>query len=171
MRKSYAFFWLRILWKYRRWLKYKCQQNLGVDKTLALTKSRRQQNLGVDKTSASTKSWRQQNLSIDKTSASTKYRRQQSLTFLGPANSSVAGFSLTSLLFSSWRFCPFLMQLPSDCGSTAAWVIWAHSTLYCPAWSYRSMLEILKILASTKYWRPPRFHCFSPNFGCQYLCS
>ncbi len=69
---------------------------------------------------------------------------------------------------SPWTYGPFHMQLPmpSDCGRTAAWLIWAHSNRYHPAWSYWSaMPKTSQILASTKVRSPPRFHWFSSNYS------
>jgi hypothetical protein len=78
------------------------QQNIGVDKILALT------NIWVDKILVSTKYWRRQNIGVDKILASTESRRRQnvgpcveaSLYCFGLAKSTAADFSQTSLMFS-----------------------------------------------------------------------
>jgi hypothetical protein len=72
------------------------------------TKYSRQQNVGVDKIFAITKSWCRQNTSLDKMLVSSKYPRQQNVGAcvevspycFGPAESAAADFSLTSLMFS-----------------------------------------------------------------------
>ncbi len=66
----------------------------------------------------------------------------------GPTKSAVAGFSLTSLLFSSWRCCLHLMQSPSDWSQLAGQLLWAaflphFTSLFVPA-PYAGM---------SKYWR------------------
>ncbi len=53
---------------------------------------------------------------------------------------------------------------PRFYGWTLSRTVPAH--FYWPA-----MQKCHKILASTKYRRPPRFHWFSPNFTSHYLCS
>jgi hypothetical protein len=164
--------------KYSRWLNYRHWQNIGVDKILASAKYWCRQNLGVDKISALTKYRRWQNIGVNKISASTKYCRRQNIgvdkiMYKSGVKASPYWFCLAkSTVADSSLVLPPLHVVAEWRGRTAAWLIWAHSALYCPGWLYRSaMLEILKISASQKYWRPPIFHYFSPNFGGQYLHS
>jgi len=85
--------------------------------------------------------------------------------------SALAGFSQTSLMFSS-RCCPLLMQSQSLRLPLAAPLLWADSLPHCTgSFVPAPHAEMSQILAFTKYRRPPRFHWFSPNFSCQYLCS
>ncbi len=70
--------------------KYRCWQNIGVDKISALTKYWRRQNPAIDKIS-----WRQQNLGVNKRLAQTKrWRRRRRIPLLfGSAESPAADFS------------------------------------------------------------------------------
>jgi hypothetical protein len=101
------------------------------------------------------------------------YKSSEAFSYcFGPAQSTVAGSSLTSLVLSSWRCCLLLMQSLSDWLQPAGQLIWAPFLPYCPVLVVLALhAKRHKILASTKCWLPPRFHWFSPNFSSQYLCS
>jgi hypothetical protein len=84
------------------------QQNIDVDKIFASTKYSCRLNVGDNKILASTKYWCRQNICVKKMLASTKYPLQQNVGAyaeaspycFGPAESTAADFSQTSLMFS-----------------------------------------------------------------------
>ncbi len=81
----------------------------------------------------------------------------------GLAKSALAGFSLTSLVLSSWRCCLLLKQTLSDWLLLAIQLLWSDFLPHCPG------LPCQKL--TIKCWRPPRFHWFSPNFSSPYCIS
>jgi hypothetical protein len=75
--------------------KHSCQQNIGDDKVLALTTYWHQQNTRVDKMLALTKCLRQQNTRVNKCTCA-----EATPYCFGPAESTAADFSQTTLMFS-----------------------------------------------------------------------
>ncbi len=146
----------------------------GVDKILASTKSSRQKKSPVNKNLASTKSSRRQKSCVDKNLAATNVgadteespyclaqQSPQQLTSPRPCWRSL----------TSPRKCWFpLMQ--SAVLALAAPLLWADSLPYRTGLLYRpAMQKKSQILAQTKYWCPPKFHWFSPNYTSLYICS
>jgi hypothetical protein len=141
---------------------------------LASTKYSRWQNSHVDKILASTKYSHRQNTRVDKILAWTKcWRRCRSISLLfGPAESTAADFSQTSLMFShvsqQMLIPPHAVAKCAVATGGPTFIGGLSPALY---WLIVLARHAEKILASTKYWRSARFHWFLPNYSSQYLCS
>jgi hypothetical protein len=149
---------------------------------LALAKYSRRQNVGIDKMFASTKYWCRQNIGVKKIFVSTKYPCQQNVGTcaeaspycFGPAESAAADFSQTSLMFYFSQKVLIPPRAVAKCAVAAgrpAFMGGLSPALYRLIVPAPQMKKTSQILALTKYRRPPRFHCFSPNYSSLYLCS
>jgi hypothetical protein len=148
---------------------------------LAPTKYWRQQNIGIDKILALTKYWRQQNIAVNKILLSTESTCRQKVGAcveaspycFGLAESATADFSQALLMFSYFSLkmlisphavtkCAVAAGRPASLGGLS------------PA-LYRRVparhAENVTNMAPTKYRRPPIFHKFLPNYSSHYLCS
>jgi hypothetical protein len=134
-------------------------------KIWASTKHWRRQNVGVDKTLALTKYLHQKNIGITKCSACA----EASPYCFDPAKSAAADFSQTSLMIS-------LKMLSSPRAVTkcavAALLLWAYSLPHCTgSFVPARHAENVTNIGVDKYRRPPRFHYILPNYSSQYPIS
>jgi hypothetical protein len=142
--------------------KVRHQQNIGVDKILALTKVRHRQNIGVDKMLASTKCCRRQNICVNKILAHAQimYKSSGASSYcFGLAKSAWLIPDLADVLLLEdvvLSSCSHQVRLP-----LAASHLWADSLPHrtCSFLPARHA-EISQILTSIKYQRPPRFHYY-----------
>ncbi len=147
------------------------RQNVGVDKILLSTKYWRQQNFGVHKILTSTKCWRRQNTRIDKILALTKSSRWQNVGACVEASP----YFWPGRVHSSWLLpdlADVLLRIPegidpSTCSRQVCRCHWPPcfygqtlSRTVVPA----RHAENCHNIGVDKYWRPPRFHWFSPNY-------
>ncbi len=137
--------------KYSRW------QNVGVNKILASTKCCRWQNTRVNKILTSTKFLHRQNTRVDKMLA----HARKHLLNVWPGR-----------VHSSWLLpdlANVLLRLPKGVDPSTC----SRQVCHChwPPCFYGQTLSCTVPARHAKYWRPPRFHWFSPNYSSQYLSS
>ncbi len=155
-------------------MKYWRRQNI------ALTKYNHWQNISIDKKFALLKYWCRRNIVVHKILVSTNYKPKQiiyksseeSSYCFGLAKSTVAGSSLTSLVFSTEDVvsssCSHWVtgySLPADLyGQTS-------SAMSRPCCTGPPCQKVTKYWCQQKNLRLPKFHRFSTTFSSQYLCS
>ncbi len=140
--------------------KYSCRQNTGVDKILASTKYSHRQNVGVAKIYALTKYSHQQNPRVDKILA----HAWKHLLSVWPGR-----------VHSSWLLpdlADVLLRIPEGVDPSTC----SHQVCRChwpPCFYGRTLsrtvvparhAENVTNIGIDKYWRPPRFHWFLPNY-------
>jgi hypothetical protein len=151
--------------------KYSHRQNTRVDKILASTKYLRQQNTGVDKRLASTKYSGRQNVIAGAVVSPYYLARQSPQQLTSPRPHWYFPRPHWYSPTSPWRCWSLHMQSPSVVLPLPSLLLWVDSLPHCTGLSYPPIIQNMsQILASTKYWRPPRLHWFSPNNSSHYLC-